>query len=230
MLVQTVSELNAVIGLGVSTDRVTLQGLGVEPSECTGGDRVTARGAWGIRDEEYVVGHLANQSEEKGTVDLLVAAELARRKGAKVRVVLAGPMTATFRRFWNHFGSAKWVSQLGPLTDAQRRDFYAGIDAFCMPSRTDSFGLVFLEAWANGVPVIGYRAGGVADLIRDRTDGRLVRCSDIDGLAESLREMGDRAQREEWGRRGRARTAIEFRWEDKIAIARRVLRAMPSTD
>ena len=80
------------------------------------------------------------------------------------------------------------------------------------------------------VAVIGYRAGGVADLIRDRTDGRLVRCSDIDGLAESLREMGDRAQREEWGRRGRARTAIEFRWEDKIAIARRVLRAMPSTD
>ena len=40
----------------------------------------------------------------------------------------------------------------GPLTDEQRRDFYAGIDAFALPSRSDSFGLVFLEAWANGVP------------------------------------------------------------------------------
>ena len=42
--------------------------------------------------------------------------------------------------------------RLGVLSERQKRDFFAGIDVFALPSRSDSFGLVLLEAWANGVP------------------------------------------------------------------------------
>ena len=58
------------------------------------------------------------------------------------------------------------MRRLGPLTDAEKRDFFAGIDLFALPSRSDSFGLVLLEAWANGVANVAYRAGGVADVIQ----------------------------------------------------------------
>src|SRR5687767_5307685 len=46
IFVQTPSEHDAVLGLGIPVGKIVLQGLGVEPAECTGGDRGAARRAW----------------------------------------------------------------------------------------------------------------------------------------------------------------------------------------
>src|SRR5947208_962267 len=78
---------------------------------------------------------------------------------------------------------------LSVLDSQQKKDFFAAIDMFAMPSFSDSFGLVFLEAWANGIPNVAYRAGGVAGVIRHEVDGLLVRCGDLNGLAQALNHM-----------------------------------------
>src|SRR5690606_38730068 len=106
-------------------------------AECTGGDRAAARRAWGVAPDEVVVGHLANLSEEKGAVDLLRAAERLWAAGDRFHVVLAGPEMPNFRRFWDRFATALSVRRLGPLTEAQKRDFFAGLDVFTLPSRSD---------------------------------------------------------------------------------------------
>src|SRR5206468_102144 len=107
-----------------------------------------------------------------------------------------------FRAFWQQFAarhperSRTDVVSLGPLTEAQKRDFFAGIDVFALPSRSDSFGLVLLEAWANGVPNVAYRAGGIADVIRPGIDGLLAPCGDVAGLAAALARLcGDEVVR-----------------------------------
>jgi len=223
VLVQTPTEGEAVRGMGIPASRIVLQGLGVDPAECTGGDRPAARARWGIAPNEVVVGHLANQSAEKGTIDLLRAAADVFRNGPRLRVVLAGPAMPSFMNFWKEFGPVPWVTQLGPLSDQQKRDFFSGIDVFALPSRSDSFGLVFLEAWANELPVIGYRAGGVADVLRDGTDGFLVRCGDLTGLKEALNRLTDAGARWRLGTAGRERLGREFRWDDKLRIARETL-------
>ncbi|HZT80314.1 MAG TPA: glycosyltransferase family 4 protein, partial [Gemmataceae bacterium] len=172
---------------------------------------------------EVVVGHLANNSVEKGTVDLLRAAEIAWRAGCRFRLVLAGPEMPNFRAFWEGYGPKERVTRLGPLDEARKRDFFAGLDVFAMPSRSDSFGLVFPEAWANGAANLAYRAGGVPGVIRDGEDGLLVRCGDVSGLAEALRRLvEDAALRGRLGAAGRARLAHEFRWEDKLELVRQV--------
>src|SRR5262249_34189396 len=171
VFVQTRLERDTAVSLGLSADRVHLQGLGVDPAECTGGDRERTRAAWGVSPGDVVVGHLANSSAEKGTVDLLRAAELVWARGLGFRVVLAGPEMPNFRTFWERFPTKQHVTRLGVLTDEAKRDFFAGIDVFALPSRTDSFGLVLLEAWANGKPNLVYRAGGPAELVRDGRDG-----------------------------------------------------------
>src|SRR5262249_50236000 len=56
--------------------------------------------------------------------------------------------------------------------------------------RSDSFGMVLPEAWANGVPCVGYRAGGVGWVIRDGVDGLLAPCGDVAGLAGGLLRVG----------------------------------------
>ena len=220
VIVQTPTEAVATTQVGVPEDRIVLQGLGVDPAECTGGDRHATRARWGIRPNEVVVGHLANLSMEKGTPDVLVAVEEVRRAGVPVRAVLAGPQMPSFERFWKWSGPDDWITLLGPIDDDEKRDFYAAIDVFALPSRSDSFGLVFLEAWANGVPVIGYRAGGVADVIRHEEDGLLVRCGDLTELATAVQRLAaDESLRKEWGRVGRERATRDFRWDDKLRVA-----------
>ena len=220
---QTDLERDALLAQGFSQDKLVLQGLGVDPASCTGGDRQRVRAGWGVELREVVVGHLANNSVEKGTVDLLRVADAVWSTGCRFRLVLAGPEMPNFRAFWSRFGSCERVIRLGVLDEPSKRDFFAGLDVFAMPSRSDSFGLVFLEAWANGLANLAYRAGGVPGVIRDGKDGLLVRCGDVTALAEVLRRIvTDGGLRMRLGQAGKARFPHEFRWEDKLDLVRRV--------
>ncbi len=132
-----------------------------------------------------------------------------------------------FRAYWQEISQrtpdllATRVVRLGVLTDQQKRDFFAAIDIFALPSRSDSFGLVLLEAWANGVPNIAYRAGGVADVIRHEQDGLLVPCGDIGQLASGLEHLvNDGEERRRLGHSGQTRIPRDFRWEDKLTLVR----------
>lgn len=230
---QTEGERAAMINLGVAPEKIVLQGLGVDPAECSGGDRQATRARWRIEPGETVIGHLANNSHEKGTIDLVRAGQLLRQRGLPVRVVLAGPEMPNFRRFWESIVDtlpSGAVQRLGVLSDVDKRDFFASLDGFALPSRSDSFGLVLLEAWANGVPNVAYRAGGVADLIRHERDGLLVRCGDVTGLAEALtRLVKDAMLRQRLGHAGRSRLPHEFRWQDKLGLVSQVYEDVTSS-
>jgi glycosyltransferase involved in cell wall biosynthesis len=220
VFVQTESERREVLRQAVPATKTILQGLGVDPAECTGGDREAARRGWGVRPDEVVIGHLANNSAEKGSVDLLRAAERLWRSGLPFRVVLAGTEMPNFQLFYQQYALRERVLRLGPLTDTGKRDFLAGIDVFALPSRSDSFGLVLLEAWANGLPNVAYLAGGIADVIRHEEDGLLAPCGDLVALATALgRLVQDGALRENLGRRGKGRLPL-YTWADKLHIVR----------
>jgi glycosyltransferase involved in cell wall biosynthesis len=227
ILVQTEGERQALVERGVAAERVVLQGMGLDREACVGGDRARARAEWGVDPCEVVIGHLANNSREKGSVDLLRAAERAWRNGGCFSLVLAGPEMPNFQSFWRGHRPSGRVVRLGVLDARQKRDFFAAIDVFALPSRSDSFGLVLPEAWANGVPNVGYRAGGIAWVIRDEQDGLLVNCSDVNGLAAALLRLAANADlRRRLGAAGRERTRHEFEWEDKLELVRRLYRGV----
>lgn len=228
VFVQTPSEEKAARDLGVPAAKILLQGLGVEPADCTGGQRVPARQAWDLRPQDVVIGHLANNSHEKGTIDLLKGVAELWRRGLAVRVLLAGPEMPNFRDFWQTFlqkQSAEEVARvgrLGVLTERQKKEFFAALDIFALPSRSDSFGLVLLEAWANGVPNVAYRAGGVADVIRHEQDGLLVPCGEVTLLTAALeRLVQNEEERRRLGNAGRERLPRDFSWPDKLLLVRK---------
>jgi len=230
VFVQTKAESDIAVSLGVSEDRVHLQGLGVDPAECTAGNRDGVRASWRVDSDEVVIGHLANNSEEKGTCDLLRAAERLWNRGHRFRVGLAGPAMPNFRAFWEGFASKQHVTRLGMLTDEQKRDFFVGIDAFALPSRTDSFGLVLLEAWANAKPNLVYRAGGPGELVQHERDGLQARCGDVAELAEQLRRLVTDAElRRRLGDNGLSRLPTEFGWDRSLSLFRDVVANTPRT-
>jgi glycosyltransferase involved in cell wall biosynthesis len=59
----------------------------------------------------------------------------------------------------------------------------ASADLFLLPTQSESFGLSALEALATGVPVIGARAGGLPEVVRDGETGALLPVGDVEGMA-----------------------------------------------
>jgi glycosyltransferase involved in cell wall biosynthesis len=85
VFVQTEGERQALVDRGLAADRLVLQGMGLDRDGCTGGDRSRARAEWGIEPDAVVIGHLANNSREKGTVDLAACGRTGLATGWSVR-------------------------------------------------------------------------------------------------------------------------------------------------
>jgi len=92
------------------------------------------------------------------------------------------------------------------------KGFYENSHVFSMPSRDESFGIVYLEAMAAGLPVIGTQGEGIASLLSENDVGRLVKYGDVESLAQQISELLDPHTAEQLGARGRA-LAAQYTWQ-----------------
>jgi len=219
VFVQTKAEQEMLTREGVTAARQAIVGLGVDPASCTGGDRAKTRASWRVDDETAVIGHLANKSRDKGTIDLLRATERLRAARVPFTLVLAGPEMPAFTAEWAKTPERARIVNLPELTDAERRDFFAAIDIFALPSYVESFGISALEAAVNGVPLVAYDHGGPAEIFRDRVNALLVPAGAIDGLTSALRRVTvDAAERQRLGRAAQA-LASTYGWTQALDVA-----------
>ena len=223
VIVQTSLEAAAVRNWGIPDRRIVTLGMAVEHAEVTGGIRARFRSDLGIPSEARVVGHLATLDQNKGTNDLILSLariNAGRTEANPAHLILAGPSSPDFERWLAEqpMATASWLHRLGPLPLADRADFFASVDVFSMPSRTDSFGIVFLEAWANGLPVVAADAGGVPDVVRDGEAGYLVPFGDLDRMSARLAALIDQSElASSLGAVGRRMVARGYTWEDRYA-------------
>ena len=83
--------------------------------------------------------------------------------------------------------------------------------AFCVPSRREGLGMVFLEAAAAGLPVVSYASGGIPEAVVDGETGLLASEGDLSTLARHLRAVIDDAElAARLGAAGRRRVELEF--------------------
>ncbi|MBE9212494.1 glycosyltransferase family 1 protein [Plectonema cf. radiosum LEGE 06105] len=87
---------------------------------------------------------------------------------------------------------------VGYLTGTDLGSAFASADAFVFPSRTETLGLVLLEAMAAGCPVVAARSGGIPDIVTDGVNGYLFEptSDDFSAIAATLRLLEEKQQRE----------------------------------
>jgi len=147
-----------------------------------------------------LVGFAGRFVEEKGFDFLLRAAPLVRSQLPDTQFVFAGDTDIAYERFFDrcralmeaHDGA---VTRLGLLHDPQQMaNFYAMCDVFVLPSRSDSFAIVQVEAVLSGTPLVTTDIPGAREVVRVTGAGRLVRPRDpaalADGIVEVLRNPG----------------------------------------
>lgn len=235
VVVQTPREADAVRAWGIRPDRILLLGMGFDPREVTGGNRGSFRNSRKIPHDAFVVGQLGANDPEKGTTDLVVAlsqlnAARRSRGESQAHLLLAGVASPRFEADLDHLGARewRWLHRLGPIADQAKPDFFAALDAFAMPSRSDSFGIVFLEAWANALPVIGADAGGIPDVIQNGQNGLLVPFHDPIALTAQLgRLLHDRAFARQLGSAGAGKVKTGHGWDDRFSTLASRVGSMP---
>ena len=213
---QTALERRLLADAGVPDARLTLVGVGISPNEIDGGRRAYARRSWSIDEGTVVVGHLGNKSWDKGTLDLMSACDRLAKNGVNFRLVLAGPSMPGFEKRLSEMSHRGRVIDLPQLDEQERRDFFAAIDIFALPSYVESFGLSALEAAWCGAAVIAYDHGGPGEILRDGASARLVPVADIEGLVRGLtgliEDAGLRRRLADGGRQ----TAMRHTWPEVL--------------
>ena len=138
--------------------------------------------------------------------------EVSRRMpGTTLDFVGTGDARAGIERHASAAGVAGVVRFLGELSDEDLAQKYREGDVFVLPSEREGFGIVFVEAMAQGLPCVGASAGAIQEIIENGAGGLLVPPGDEAALADALCTLaGNPSFRERLGREGRRRWKNEF--------------------
>lgn len=160
------------------------------PDRRTSGWRRWLAGA----EDAVIVLHVGRLAPEKNLGVLVNAWNRARRcLGPRATFVIAGegPEAGSVR------ARAPFVRQVGFVDRDSLAALYASADLCVLPSRTETCGLVALEAMASGLPVIAANAGGLAESVRHNENGLLVHPDDARGFGHAIVALAlDRERRQ----------------------------------
>ncbi len=142
-------------------------------------------------DGEKIVMHISNFRAVKRAEDVVsVFAKLTAKQPSRLVLVGDGPERPRVLMRAEELGVRDRVMFLGKHTSVH--EVLSCADLFLLPSASESFGLVALEAMACGAPVVASNVGGLPEVIEHGTSGYMFDVGDIDAMAEAgLRIMGD---------------------------------------
>ena len=180
---------------GIPKERIFLIPSGFDLLHTPAGNRERFRAMYSI-DEGAFVTLVPRKAPEKGALETLRALRSLARTRRDLVVVLLGVPSAPVqfqvdREVARLTQSGVRCLDLGYLPLELYVDAVAGCDVVCQPSRTDSFGLVYLDAWFQRRPVIAADIPQMRDVVQEGETGLLVRFGDSSDVERKLEQLAD---------------------------------------
>ena len=173
-------------GIPKAMIRVIHTGIEIPPRAPSLDERTHARAKYGLGKDDFSIGHLGAFTREKGQDVAVAAARILETSLPQARMLLAGdgPERESLKA-----DAPATVQFPGFVSD--RETFYAALDLFIMPSRSEAWGLSALEAMAHAVPVIASNVGGLREIIQSGKCGWLVSPDDAPVLASAIQRAAN---------------------------------------
>lgn len=221
LVANTAQERDELIGLyGADEARVDVVHPGVDLDVFTPTPRTEARERLGIPADDRIVLFAGRLQPHKGPD---IAIEAVARLASDVRLVVVGGPSGNgtehpeaLAELADELGVSDRVSMVPPVEQRRLADWYAAADVVCVPSHSESFGLVAVEAQACGRPVVAAAVGGLPTAVVDGVTGLLVEGHDPADYAAALDTiLRDDALRAAMGAKA-VTHASDFNWETTV--------------
>lgn len=234
VLAVTPTEARALVSMGVPREKVHVVPLGIDVERFSSGNRSALRAQIGADEDDLVI-LIPRKAPEKGALHSIDAICAIAKLHRNIFVLLLdepppglGPLIRSGVDRLIRAGVK--VVDFGFLQHGSEvlKNVYAGCDVLLQPSSTESFGLVYLEAWASAKPVIAARLGAVPDVVKDEENGLLVTYGDVKEIAAAIeRVASNREFGTHLGLAGKAKLAssytISAMWDATNRVYRNVL-------
>jgi D-inositol-3-phosphate glycosyltransferase len=209
------------------SERIEIVPPGVDHAFFSPGDQRGARMALGLGDHPVLL--FVGRIQPLKALDVAIAALSTLAQRDAVLLAVGGPSgsagaaeLARVQRLAEQLGVGDRVRFVPPQPHHLLSTYYRAADVCLVPSRSESFGLVALEASACGIPVVASAVGGLTTLVDHGRNGFLVDSRDPERFAEAVaRVLDDPVKARQMGAAGAAR-ARSYTWSTTAARLRRI--------
>ncbi|MBI2133677.1 glycosyltransferase [Candidatus Woesearchaeota archaeon] len=131
---------------------------------------------------------------EKKIGNLIKAMAILEDQNLILTIVGDGPARPSLELLARELGIFEKINFAGMVRRGRLQKFFESHDFFVNASDSETFGYVTAEAMAAGLPIVGVRSHGTADLVKDRVNGYLVNPDDVKALADAIRKMNSKSE------------------------------------
>jgi len=159
---------------------------------------------------------VSNLVNSKGIALNIQAVAALRHKYPHIKytVIGGGEDAANLQQLARDLKVEDLIEFTGRVSNKKVPGFLANAQVFSLPSSMEGFGIAYLEAMAAGLPVIGCRGEGIADVVRSGETGLLIDPNNLDALVRALDQMlADPDWTREMGLRARTLALNKFSWQ-----------------
>lgn len=209
-------EKEKLVGYGVSEKKIVTIGTGIDVQAytCEPAQVAAFREKYQVQPGDILIGHVGRLSEGKGAGTVLDAFRALYKEMKQCKLLLAGTSTSFVKELQEKIVAEQLpVIILEDFENTLKPVLFHSIDVFVLASHGESFGVVFLEAWACKKPVVGMATGAVASLVSTGKDGLLFKQQDTADLTRILKSLASQpAMRQKMGDVGFKKITEQFSW------------------
>ena len=199
VLALTAVEKRWLVAQGADADRIHVLPMGVDTAVETAPVAIDPAAVEAFRRRhdlgEPLVAFVGAATYDKGAFTLVQAVNELLQRDRPVWLACVGPQQAQVDEFIASMADGERLRQqvrlLGVVDETTKQTLLASSTVLALPSRVDSFGIVLLEAWRQGLPVVAAQAGGLVDIVQPGENGLLVPFGDVMALADALAQLFD---------------------------------------
>lgn len=191
IIANTDAEIEIFSKFGVDPQKITVVGCGVDMEDYSNIKvEEVKKIKFDYRFDDYGVNllFLSRLQKEKGVFDVIGTVIKLNKRGSKIQLLIAGSdYGGNSKSIKQISGKYDFIKYLGRISEEEKISLLHACDALVVPSITDSFGIVYIEAWACKKPVIGADIPSTRSLISYGEDGFYVEYGDERDLIEKIK-------------------------------------------